>query len=267
MNYDLEKVDMSLFPGFLAWRCPLPSPISMKQNMSALFAALGSKNPERNNAVPHGQLHEPGPPPQPVFTMEKATAIDPGTVKQAEDLFFYSLPDFSCKYRETVTRNLFGGDVPYRHIYTWDIPQPEGPVGMEPEPRPRGGGFPAGRLALHPVDEWLESALVHGNGGIRFPGQTCRADTLTFTGSGERVLVRLNKSMETMVHVSEETLSSEPVKVRSSSYQKYTVKGTLTMRNVSGRNMEFQVNKNIIGLRKLFREKEKCPAFPIGTVP
>lgn len=93
-------------------------------------------------------------------------------------------------------------------------------------------------------------------------GRLAGQSTLTFTNPGERVLVRLNKSMETMVHVSEETLSSEPVKVRSSSYQKYTVKGTLTMRNVSGRNMEFQVNKNIIGTPETVSGEGEMSSLP-----
>lgn len=50
---DLEKVDMELISGFPRLAMPgLPSPISMKQNMSALFAALGSENLERNTPGP-----------------------------------------------------------------------------------------------------------------------------------------------------------------------------------------------------------------------
>ena len=261
---DLEKVDMELISGFPRLAMPgLPSPISMKQNMSALFAALGSEKPgtEYARSLMDNYMSQARTP-QPVFTMEKATAIDPGTVKQAEDLFFYSLPDFSCKYRETVTRNLFGGDVPYRHIYTWDIPNQKG-LSEWNQNRDRGA-------AVSPLDVWHCIQLTNGlnlpwsTGMVEFvsQGRLAGQSTLTFTNPGERVLVRLNKSMETMVHVSEETLSSEPVKVRSSSYQKYTVKGTLTMRNVSGRNMEFQVNKNIIGTPETVSGEGEMSSLP-----
>lgn len=93
-------------------------------------------------------------------------------------------------------------------------------------------------------------------------GRLAGQSTLTFTNPGERVLVRLNKSMETMVHVSEETLSSEPVQVRGSSYRKYTIKGTLTMKNVSGRNMEFQVNKDIIGTPETVLREGEMSSLP-----
>lgn len=65
-----------------------------------------------------------------------------------------------------------------------------------------------------------------------------------------------------MVHVSEETLSSEPVQVRGSSYRKYTIKGTLTMKNVSGRNMEFQVNKDIIGTPETVLREGEMSSLP-----
>lgn len=153
---DLEKVDMELISGFPRLAMPgLPSPISMKQNMSALFAALGSEKPgtEYARSLMDNYMSQARTP-QPVFTMEKATAIDPGTVKQAEDLFFYSLPDFSCKYRETVTRNLFGGDVPYRHIYTWDIPNQKG-LSEWNQNRDRGA-------AVSPLDVWHCIQLTNG---------------------------------------------------------------------------------------------------------
>ena len=245
---DLEKVDMELISGFPRLAMPgLPSPISMKQNMSALFAALGSEKPgtEYARSLMDNYMSQARTP-QPVFTMEKATAIDPGTVKQAEDLFFYSLPDFSCKYRETVTRNLFGGDVPYRHIYTWDIPNQKG-LSEWNQNRDRGA-------AVSPLDVWHCIQLTNGlnlpwsTGMVEFvsQGRLAGQSTLTFTNPGERVLVRLNKSMETMVHVSEETLSSEPVKVR----------------NVSGRNMEFQVNKNIIGTPETVSGEGEMSSLP-----
>lgn len=217
----------------------------MKQNMSSLFAALGFESPGMQYAqsFPSNYLARMRVP-QPVFAMEAPTVIDPGNVRQAEDLFFYSVPDFSCKYRETVVRNLFEGTVSYRYLYTWDIPDQEGLSAWFRGSRQKGQSSP--------LDVWHCIQLTNTlnvpwfTGIVEFVSQDRLAEQsmLAFTNPGEHTLARLNKSMEVMTHVAEETLSFENV----NGYKKYTVKGTLTMKNISSRDMDIQVNKSIIGI-------------------
>ena len=110
-----------------------------------------------------------------------------------------------------MTRNLFGGDIPYRHIYTWDIPNQKGLAEWN-QNRDRGA-------AASPLDVWHCIQLTNGlnlpwsTGMVEFvsQGRLAGQSTLTFTNPGERVLVRLNTSVESMVHVSEVTISNGTV--------------------------------------------------------
>lgn len=263
---DLDKVDMELISGFPSLQMPgLPSPISMKQTMSDLFASLGSDKPGTEYARSRltSNIMSQSRTWQPVFNMEAPTAIDPNKIRQAEDLFFYSISGFSCKYRERVTRTLFDGNIPYSHVYTWDIPDQKTLAEWN---RNRSGG----EKAPSPLEVWhcirltnsLNAPWSTGIVELVSQGRLAGQSTLTFTNPGEQVLVRLNKSMETMVHVSEETISSEQVKHKNYTRQQYTVKGSLTMKNISGREMDVQVRKSIIGTPQAVSGDGKMSSLP-----
>ncbi len=264
---DLDKVDMELISGFPSLQMPgLPSPLSMKQNMSALFAALGSDRPGmeyvRSLVTSNGLMSQMRTE-RPVFNMEEATAIDPEKIRQAEDLFFYSIPGFSCKYKERVTKNLFDGNIPYSHVYTWDVPNQK-TLAEWNQSQPRG------EAAASPLDVWHCIRLTNSlnvpwsTGMVEFvsQGRLAGQSALTFTNPGEHVLVRLNKSMETMVSLSEETLSSEQVEHKGRSRQKYTVEGTLTMKNISGSAMDMRVSKAVIGTPSAVSDDGEMASLP-----
>lgn len=262
---DLDKVDMELISGFPALKMTgLPSPIAMKQSMSALLSALGSDNPgtEYARSLTSNYMSQARTP-QPVFNMAPAMAIDPGKIKQAEDLFFYSIPDFSCKYRETVTRTLFDGSIPCRHIYTWDVPHQQILAEWKK----------SRSHVASPLDIWhciqLTNALNQpwSTGIVEFvsQGRLAGQSTLTFTNPGEHVVVRLNKSMEAVTDVSEETVFSEKVSYKSSTCQKHTVEGTLTVKNISGKEMDIRVNKAVIGIPQAVSENGEMSSLPNGN--
>lgn len=264
---DMEKVQMELISGFPSLQMPgLPSPISMKQTMSELFAALGTDKPgleyvrsQLTSNVYMSQMRMP----QPVYDMESPTSIDPEKMRQAEDLFFYSIPDFSCKYKERITRTLFNGTVPYGHVYTWDIPNQK--ILAEWNQSQSRGEAPASPLDVwHCIQLTNSMNLPWSTGMVEFVsrGRLAGQSTLTFTNPGEQALVRLNKSMETMVNLSEENVASEQVKYKDYLRRKYTVEGTLTMKNVSGRDMDMRVSKAVIGTPSSVSEEGKMSSLP-----
>lgn len=260
---DLDKVEMELISGFPSLVMPgLPSPIAMKQNMNTLFAALGSATPGTDyarslmsNYMAQSRSSQP--------VVEMAAVSGRSIIKQSEDLFFYSIPDFSCSYKERVTRELFDGNVSFRHVYTWDIPDQE-ILEKWNRNRSRGDGISS------PLDVWhciqltntlnmpWTTGMVEFISGGRLAGQS----TLTFTNPGEQVLVKLNKSMEAIVHLSEKTLSSEEIQHDGCRRRKYTVQGTLSMKNASGKDMEMQVGKAVIGSPASVSEDGEMSSLP-----
>lgn len=65
-----------------------------------------------------------------------------------------------------------------------------------------------------------------------------------------------------MVHLSEETVFVEKVKFNGSHYQKYTINGTLNVKNISGKDMEIHVGKAIIGVPVSASEKSTLSSIP-----
>lgn len=253
---DFNGVDLDLITGFPNLKyAGVPSPIAMRQNLNAFFQSLynvengymGDRVPmaamQLGNGLMTGGLRS-GTGAMSSDSIDRLLASGtPASVTQAEDLFFYPVKNFTCKYNETVTTTLFSGEVSYSHVYTWDIPDQNVTRSYNRSNSGDGGeqdvwhcirlknGF---KLPLTTgIVEFTSNGYISGQGMIQF------------TAPGQDATVKINKSLEMLVKQSENVLETTPLP--KSNDKKLLVEGTLQMKNLSDKPMEMEITKQIIG--------------------
>lgn len=253
---DFNGVDLDLITGFPNLKyAGVPSPIAMRQNLNAFFQSLynvengymGDRVPmaamQMGNGLMAGGLRT-GTGAMSSDSIDRLLASGtPASVTQAEDLFFYPVKNFTCKYNETVTTTLFSGEASYSHVYTWDIPDQNVTRSYNRSNSGDGGeqdvwhcirlknGF---KLPLTTgIVEFTSNGYISGQGMIQF------------TAPGQDATVKINKSLEMLVKQSENVLETTPLP--KSNDKKLLVEGTLQMKNLSDKPMEMEITKQIIG--------------------
>lgn len=251
---DFDNVDLDLITGFPNLKyAGVPSPIAMRQNLNEFMRALyGAENGDRPVPMAMAQMNSYRA--KTLADVEAAWSEDdmppdfqvPATVTQAEDLFFYPVKNFTCKYNETVTTTLFSGEVPYSHVYTWDIPDQ-----IALRSYNRGNSGDGGEQDVwHCIRMKNDFKLPLTTGIVEFTsnGYISGQGMIQFTAPGQDATVKINKSMEMIVKQSENVLETTPLP--KSNDKKLLVEGTLLMKNLSNKPMDMEITKQIIGAPK-----------------
>lgn len=254
---DFNGVDLDLITGFPNLKyAGVPSPIAMRQNLNEFFQSLSYvENGYMGRPVPMGAMQmnalENG---LMTGSLRSGTgaisgdAIDrllasAATVRQEEDLFFYPVKNFTCKYNETVTTTLFSGEVSYSHVYTWDIPD-QNTLRSDDRNNSGDGGV---QDVWHCIRLKNDFKLPLTTGIVEFTsnGYISGQGMIQFTAPGQDATVKINKSLEMIVKQTENVLEKTPI--LTSNDKKLLVEGTLLMKNLSNKPMDMEITKQIIG--------------------
>lgn len=232
---DLNNVQLELVMGYPALgKYLLPSPVAHYHSLFGFLKELSSVDSQNSrrevSLINNCSWYQPE---------EKSDASD---LTQAEDLFFYSIPDFTCASGQTVTREIFSGEVSYSHVYTWNIPtQSDIQRWQESRRSHYGSQVPPPNEVWHCV-KVRNSLKTPWTGGVldcyaedRLVGRT----EITFTADGGSTLVRLNKTMQAPVQFSE-TILNENGDVS-------TMEGKLSLANYSDKEMLVIITKEVDG--------------------
>lgn len=254
---DLEHARLELVTGFPALGDSLvSSPIVRLTNLELYLHAINTgidwlnNFPARNThdsyraralAEVDGAYAEPMP--------QSAPAQETG--RQTEDLFYYSIPDVTCKRGETFQRDLFSASIPCTHLYTCYVPDQRG---LESQAR-------AGSTSI--ADIWHCLRLTN-TGDIPWSTgvvacykgeQLISRGMLGFIAPGRFGLLRLSKVTGASISCREQQLSKGSSKSRSSKFFSSSEEeelpevnqGTLELTNHTDQEMEFELVKAIIG--------------------
>lgn len=253
---DFNGVDLDLITGFPNLKyAGVPSPIAMRQNLNAFFQSLynvengymGDRVPmaamQLGNGLMTGGLRS-GTGAMSSDSIDRLLASGtPASVTQAEDLFFYPVKNFTCKYNETVTTTLFSGEVSYSHVYTWDIPDQN--VNRSYNRSNSGDGGEQDVWHCIRLKNGFKLPLTTGIVEFTSNGYISGQGMIQFTAPGQDATVKINKSLEMLVKQSENVLETTPLP--KSNDKKLLVEGTLQMKNLSDKPMEMEITKQIIG--------------------
>jgi hypothetical protein len=171
----------------------------------------------------------------------------------AEDLYFYPVDNFSLKRNETATIPLFSAEVPYIHIYTWEI---EDILDKEERYNRRRDqdDRPEAEIVWHccrmqnTMDmPWTTAPAEFVKDG-RFTGQ----DICYYTAPGAKATVRINRAMNVVAEQAEfeVTRTRNAARFYGYSYDLVTVKGELKIRNRQNTQVKMEITKHLSGTVK-----------------
>ena len=168
----------------------------------------------------------------------------------AEDLFFYPVEDFTLRRGETAYIPLFTAEVPYQHVYVWNIPD-----FLDKEERYRQERDRPGQRFAEEV--WH---CCRATNNMKMPWTTAPAqfvksgrvvgqDICYYTAPGAQTTIRINRAMNLMAEQAEFELERQRNAARFYGYQYdlVKVKGELKLVNRLGKKVSVEVTKNLSG--------------------
>jgi hypothetical protein len=258
---DLREIHLDLVTGFPNIRFgDIYSPLAMSQDLTGFLRSL--KSGRSDFSLPKSMITSQvgalgvgystssstgfdmsGPTPPPAYSMAQE-----GTV--AEDLFLYPVDSFTLNRGETACLPLFTEEIPYRHIYIWNIPD------MLDENERYRKDISEGEKAL--VEEvWHSCRMVNSTempwttAAAEFvkDGQFTGQDICYYTAPGAETTIRINRAMNIQAEQIELELARERSATRFHGYDHdlVKVKGELKLKNRLDKDVVVEVTKNLSG--------------------
>ena len=253
---DMEHVHLELVSGAPSLgRALVPSVLAHMGNMEMLLKELGDER--EDSGVVHALMTNnatfarSGLGGVPDFSDTEALAASVGQLNRAEDLFYYSIPDFTCRRGDTAMRKVFSLSVPYRHVYTCAVPNQDGLMMRSRRGMPIAQVFHCVRLTNTGELPWSTGILTCTSGG-----RLVARSTLPFAAAGQEALLQLSRTLDADVSCREQLVfkgrsasraraHSEEQKASPSVYC-----GFLTLHNKSAKPMDMELTKAISGTAK-----------------
>ncbi|MCE9559698.1 MAG: hypothetical protein K8R88_12190 [Armatimonadetes bacterium] len=171
-----------------------------------------------------------------------------GSGQQSEDLFFYSVPNYTLKKGDRKMSVLFQAKADFEHIYTLDMGEE-----YTSEDYQRPANQPKTPLEVWHMIEFANSAkqpLTTGPITVYKDNKLIGQDTLSYTSASAPCRVKINKSLD----VSADSTEIEKARVRDSLrtnfgivYDLVTVEGTVKITNRKSETIKMKVNKAFEG--------------------
>lgn len=241
---DLEGIELRFVTGFpnipyLGVPDPFTSGMTIDQFLQALNITQGRvmADATRQALAPGGGLAERN-----LHTIESP---EPQTF-QAEDLFLYRIPKVTLKRGERGYYVLLENELPYEHLYVWDIPDS---IGKQLEYMD---------ISSLPKDVWH---CIEFQNSTSLPWTTGLAtmmkeemvlgqDTMKYTSIGAKALLRITKALDVRADYSEEEIerTRQALKLPNSQvFDLVVLKGTLEIINHKNENIRMRITKEITG--------------------
>lgn len=250
---DLVNVDLSLVTGFPNIKfADIHSPIALTRTLSALMSSMSSdffaagveSDLLGQLAVRGGRSSDQSYSPQ----MPAYSAAESGAV--AEDLFLYPVGKISLRANETAYLPLFSEELPYKHVYTWYIPD----ILDEYE---RYNSAEQDEDEAYGEIVW-HIARIENNTG--FPLTTASAefvkdgifvgqDVCYYTAPGEKADIKINRAMNIIAERNEYEVERQrnAGEFYGWHFDLVTVEGELKIRNRTDKAITLEITKTLSG--------------------
>jgi hypothetical protein len=252
---ELRGVSVQLATGFPNMTlADVASPIAGSQSLAQFLAALtGNRGrviaSSIDNRSQTGQL---------VFNNSNiVVASDAGAVgfgkieqgKEAEDLFLYPLKSLTLSRGETAMVPLFTAEMPYQHVYTWEIGD-----AMDDDDRygyGRRGDAPKQEEVWHAcrLTNTAKMPLTTAPAEFVKDGQIVGQDTCYYTNAGAATTIRINRALKIAAEQAEEETARTANAAHwfGDHFDKVDVKGTLRLRSGLNAAADVEITKILSG--------------------
>jgi len=251
---DMNNIHLDLITGFPNIKfAEVNSPIAMSEKLDKFLNALTkgrSESRNRNYMMTQQAMTanvatyaEFGTSPMPEYSTARKGDV-------SEDLFFYPVDNVSLACGETAYLPLFTADLPYKHIYTWDIPDFLDNYSRyrnnnsDTKQKPSQKIWHCCRLTNNMKMPWTTAAAEFVKNGL-FVGQ----DICFYTAPGAETTIRINRAMNVIADENELEVERKrnAASFYGSTYDLVKVKGELKIKNRLNKNINIEITKSLSG--------------------
>ncbi len=252
---DMNDVQLQLVSGFPALGDALiDSPLNRNVKLGELLRKLGVTTWEtRKTRAPAGNAVAYQARAADAFAEEDMDGAPEegreGDTKRVEDLFYYTLPHFTCARGQSLIREIFTEQVPYSHIYTCTVPDQNALERLSNRGEPVADIWHCVKLKNTGKQTWSTGIVT-----CTQESNLVARSTLYFAAPGGETLLRLNKTLQADVLCREELSNREERpekgKDRDKTVTVSTYTGVLTLKNNMDREMPVRLTKQVEGYAK-----------------
>lgn len=194
-----------------------------------------------------------------------STPSTPVMGESAEDLYFYSINDVTLKKGERGYYLLFSDEVPYEHLYTWDIPNFINEHSMyqgQPEQEPPAQVvWHALKLTNTAQQPWTSAPAMTMKDG-RILGQ----DTMYYTAAGADSKLKITQAVSINAEQNEYEVDRQrsAAQFYSRNYDLVTVRGELAVINFKEEAVTVEITKTLSGEAQKFDGEPKVSRLAKG---
>lgn len=255
---DLLDTDVFFVVGFPNFAVSdIPSPMTLQQTLAEFMASLQSGGSSssyaygrldnlRTNRIMAQQANayeadDTG--------LDYSTTVNELEGNSEEDLFLYNRQHVNLKKGERGTYNVFSSEVPYEHVYQWDVSNilqidDDGNINRSAAPKAEDQVWHSLRLKNVSNVPWTTAPAMTISGN-----KPIAQDILNYTPKSASTLLKL--TVATDVRVERQELETERVqnakKRYGYDYDAVTVTGTLKVKNFKPTNIKLSIKKTVRG--------------------
>jgi hypothetical protein len=251
---DLDAVEVELVTGFPnILFSETNSPIAMTQSLADFLNSLNNRDTRsRREAIMTQQAVVSN---AMYFDRERYAGGTPayGATQEgqvAEDLFFYPAGRLTLKRGETAMLPLFTEEVPYQHVYTWDIAD-QLDENERYRPDRRDGGPEEAPVVWHVCRLENTMGMPWTTAPAQFvtDGRIAGQDVCYYTTPGSKTDVRVNRALNVVAEQAEYEVKRDrnAANFFGYSYDRVTVRGELKLTNKVGKDVRAEIVKHLSG--------------------
>ena len=172
--------------------------------------------------------------------------VAPVMGQEAEDLYFYQLGDISLGKDQRGYYPLFSAQVPYEHLYTWDIPDY---IDVHERYRPEPDRAPEVVWHVLKLTNTTDQPWTTAPAMTTQDGRVLGQDTIHYTPATGRTELRITQAIS--IHAEENeyeiTRKRNAARFYGSDYDLVTVRGELAVTNYKSQAVRVKITKTLTG--------------------
>jgi hypothetical protein len=168
----------------------------------------------------------------------------------AEDFFFYPVKDFSLKKDETAWIPLFTADMPYKHIYTWRVPDLlDDNDHYQTAAEQAGGGKTEEVWHSCRLVNTLAMPLTTASAEFITNGEFTGQDLCYYTAPKTETTIRINKALNILAEQAESEVERkrDATVIHGYHYDLVKIRGELKLRNRIDKAVDIEITKELSG--------------------
>lgn len=233
------------------------SPMALRQSLAEFLQSATAQRDDRNqfsNALVSQMTMREDMAAAPRLPGDFSATVEEPQGAPEEDLFLYKRTNVTLAKGERATYNLFAADVPFEHLYEWEVID---------NPRVDVYGNPTPSYGNNQSPEKFTNVVWHSlrlKNSTRFPWtsgpgmvisgvQALSQDTLVYTPKGASTNLKMTVATDVRVDKKELEVGREArvLQRNGNYYDAVTVEGTLKLKNFKSKDIRVVITRSFVG--------------------